>query len=90
MTDHDLPINTLHDDIKVLRETVDGRLSGLSYRLLEIEKTLRGDTEEFDYVCEGWWNPDVKSGQVHDHNSNQPATMHRLCEPVYTRRERNP
>jgi hypothetical protein len=38
------------------------------------------------YVNEGWWAPNVKSGQVHDHTANQPATMHRECEPVYTKR----
>ena len=38
------------------------------------------------YVDEGWWHPDVKSGQVHDHKDNQPMTMHRQCEPVYTKR----
>lgn len=37
-------------------------------------------------VAEGWWHPNVKGGQVHDHKPNQPATMHRLCEPVYTKR----
>lgn len=38
------------------------------------------------YVDEGWWHPNVKSGQVHGHNPNQPGTMHRLCERVYTKR----
>jgi hypothetical protein len=39
------------------------------------------------YVREGWWHPNVKSGQVHTHNAVQPQTMHRLCEPVYTKRQ---
>lgn len=39
------------------------------------------------YVDEGWWHPNVRSGQVHLHKSNQPMTMHRTCEPVYTRRQ---
>jgi hypothetical protein len=40
------------------------------------------------YVNEGWWAPNVKSGQVHDHPKNPgqswSVTMHRECEPVYT------
>lgn len=39
-------------------------------------------------VCEGWWHPNVKDGRVHDHTPGQPTTMHRLCEPIYTRRGR--
>jgi len=38
-------------------------------------------------VAEGWWHPNVKSGQIHDHTERTMQTMHRLCEPVYTRRE---
>jgi hypothetical protein len=38
------------------------------------------------YVQEGWWHSNVKAGQVHDHKQSQPPTMHRLCEPVYTKR----
>jgi hypothetical protein len=42
------------------------------------------------YVNEGWWAPNVKSGQVHDHPKNPgqswSVTMHRECEPVYTKR----
>jgi hypothetical protein len=33
-------------------------------------------------VSQGWWHPNVKSGQVHDHTAVQPQTMHRLCRPV--------
>ncbi len=51
--------------------------------------STRGETDEEEfYIEEGWWHPNVKSGQVHDHSDGQPATMHRLCEPVYTRRTR--
>src|SRR5205085_3308152 len=38
------------------------------------------------YVDEGWWHPNVNAGKVHEHTDRQPATMHRQCEPVYTRR----
>jgi hypothetical protein len=42
-------------------------------------------------VMEGWWHPNVKGGQVHEHpenpNGNWSAATHRLCEPVYTHRE---
>ena len=44
------------------------------------------EEQAFVYVDEGWWHPNVKSGQVHDHDSRQPQTMHRLCEQVYTKR----
>lgn len=41
-------------------------------------------------VQEGWWHPNTKSGQVHDHpespNGSWSVAHHRLCEPVYTRR----
>lgn len=37
-------------------------------------------------VAEGWWNPNVLSGRVHDHTDRQPMTMHRPCEQVYTKR----
>lgn len=44
------------------------------------------------YVDEGYWHPNVKSGQVHVHPASPgrgwSETMHRQCEPVYTRRER--
>ena len=46
----------------------------------------RNGEEGVTYVQEGWWHPNCKDGQVHDHKPNQPATMHRLCEPVYTKR----
>lgn len=43
------------------------------------------------YVCEGWWHPNVKSGQVHDHPENPgggwSSASHRLCELVYTKRD---
>lgn len=43
------------------------------------------------YVDEGYWHPDVKSGQVHLHPASPGRgwsdTMHRQCAPVYTRRE---
>lgn len=43
------------------------------------------------YVAEGWWHPNAKSGQVHEHperpNGNWSVTSHRLCEPVYTKRK---
>ena len=43
------------------------------------------------YVCEGWWHPNVRDGQVHDHPA-QPgrswsSVSHRQCEPVYTKRD---
>jgi hypothetical protein len=40
------------------------------------------------YVDEGWWHPNVKDGRVHDHpeDGQWSRTMHRECEPVYTRR----
>lgn len=42
-------------------------------------------------VCEGWWHPNCKKGQVHDHpespNGAWSMTMHRQCEPVFTMRE---
>lgn len=38
----------------------------------------------------GWWAPNVKAGQIHDHPENPgrswSSATHRLCEPVYTRR----
>jgi hypothetical protein len=41
-------------------------------------------------VMEGWWHPNVKSGQVHDHpeapGRGWSHASHRLCEPVYTHR----
>jgi hypothetical protein len=45
----------------------------------------------FEYVCEGWWHPNVVDGRVHQH-PEQPArswsvASHRRCEKVYTRRE---
>jgi hypothetical protein len=43
------------------------------------------------YVCEGWWHPNVRSGQVHDHPENPgrgwSSASHRQCEQVYTKRE---
>lgn len=39
-------------------------------------------------VAEGWWHPNVKKGQVHDHapeGSGYP-TYHRECEQVWTMR----
>jgi hypothetical protein len=42
-------------------------------------------------VMEGWWHPNVKGGQVHDHpeapGRSWSRASHRLCEPVYTHRE---
>lgn len=41
-------------------------------------------------VCEGWWHPNVKSGQVHDHPEHPgrswQTAMHRQCEQIYTKR----
>lgn len=45
-------------------------------------------------VCEGWWHPNVKSGQVHLHPESPgggwSVATHRLCEPVYTKRSPRP
>lgn len=45
------------------------------------------------YVCEGWWHPNVKSGQVHEHPEKPgrgwSSASHRLCEQVYTLRSRD-
>lgn len=42
-------------------------------------------------VQEGWWHPNVNAGRVHDHPANPgrgwSAASHRLCEPVYTKRD---
>lgn len=46
----------------------------------------RAVAEATTAVCEGWWHPNVKRGIVHDHKPNQPMTMHRECEQVYTHR----
>jgi len=43
-------------------------------------------TAEYIYVEEGWWHPNVVSGKVHDHKAGQSVTIHRICEPVFTRR----
>lgn len=41
-------------------------------------------------VEEGWWHPNVRSGQIHDHpvepGRGWSTASHRLCEPVFTRR----
>ena len=41
-------------------------------------------------IWEGWWSPNVKAGQVHDHPEDPgrgwSVTMHRECERVYTKR----
>jgi hypothetical protein len=58
----------------------------LDAAVAEVER-LRAEIASVDYVAEGWWHPNVRSGQVHDHTPRQSATMHRLCEQVYTRRE---
>lgn len=44
------------------------------------------------FVDEGWWHPHVRDGQVHEHPEQGHEqrgwswTMHRQCEPIYTRR----
>jgi hypothetical protein len=53
-------------------------------------KSRRNVSDAF-YVCEGYWHPRVKSGQVHAH-PEQPgrgwsSASHRQCEPVYTRHD---
>lgn len=46
------------------------------------------------YIQEGWWHPNVKSGQVHDHPEDPGRSWsqasHRLCESVYTYRPSGP
>jgi hypothetical protein len=50
--------------------------------------------ENATFVCEGWWHPNVKKGQVHDHperpGGSWSVASHRLCEPVYTKRVISP
>jgi hypothetical protein len=42
------------------------------------------------HVCQGWWHPNVRSGQVHDHPEHPgrswQTAMHRQCEQIYTKR----
>lgn len=49
----------------------------------------RPDTPKI--VQEGWWHPNTNSGRVHDHPEHPgrgwSSSSHRLCEPVYTKRE---
>lgn len=43
------------------------------------------------YVAEGWWHPNCKSGQVHDHPKEPKGSWsvanHRTCVEVYTKRK---
>lgn len=52
-----------------------------------VPSALQGYRRRQEYVEEGWWHPNVKGGQVHDHKPGMPMTMHRTCEPVFTKRE---
>jgi 5'-nucleotidase len=57
--------------------------------LSEVEDGLRRPDGEA-YVAEGWWHPNTKAGQVHDHPLNPgrswSVASHGMCEPVYTKR----
>lgn len=63
------------------------RNGGDSFRFI-VKATARALSETA--VAEGWWHPNVKSGQVHDHPENPgrgwSEASHRQCEPVYTHR----
>lgn len=68
----------------------DATLLAEHWKPVWLDPSTLPSPDGFVYVDEGWWAPNVKSGQVHDHpvnpNGNWYPAHHRECEPVYTKR----
>lgn len=70
------------DILAIIEEMDDGVSPECSFYADKLRAALESEVQ----VCEGWWNPNVNRGIVHDHKPSQPMTMHLACEHVYTHR----